>query len=70
LGGDTLPETGGPREFRGQVGWGLGASTWRQGRVGKKCEMWSSQSDGRWGGAENGIWSIKNELQIKLNLKK
>ena len=23
-------ETGGPREFRDQVGWGVGTSTWRQ----------------------------------------
>jgi hypothetical protein len=37
-------ETGGPREFRGQVG----ASTWRWGGVGwggvgRRCGMWSSQ---------------------------
>jgi hypothetical protein len=24
------------------------------------------QSEGGWGGAGNGIWSVKNELQIKL----
>jgi hypothetical protein len=31
--------------------------------------MWNSWSvDGE--GAGNGIWSAKNELQIKLNLKK
>jgi hypothetical protein len=28
------------------------------------------QSEGGWGGAGNGIWNVKNELQIKLNLKK
>jgi hypothetical protein len=28
------------------------------------------QLEGGWGGAENEIWSVKNELQIKLNLKK
>jgi hypothetical protein len=34
-------------------------------------EVWDAeQSEGRWGGAENGIWSVKNELQIKLNKKK
>jgi hypothetical protein len=28
------------------------------------------QSEGGWGGAGNGIWTVKNELQINLNLKK
>jgi hypothetical protein len=28
-------------------------------------ELW-----GGWGGTGNGIWSIKNELKIKLNLRK
>ena len=28
------------------------------------------QSEVGWGGAWNGIWSVKNELLIKLNLKK
>ena len=33
--------------------------------------MWDvEQSGGGWGGTGNGIWSIKNELQIKLNFKK
>jgi hypothetical protein len=36
------PETGGPREFRGQVGLGVGTSTWRQG-VGRRYGMWISQ---------------------------
>jgi hypothetical protein len=31
-------------------------------------EVWDvKQSEGRWVGAGNGIWSVKNELQIKLN---
>jgi hypothetical protein len=34
-------------------------------------EVWDvEQSDGGWGRAGNGIWSIKNELQTKLNFKK
>ena len=34
-------------------------------------EVWDvEQSEGGWGGVGNGIWSVKNELQIKLNLKK
>jgi hypothetical protein len=37
--------------------------------VGRRYGMWSSL-EGGWGGAENGIWSVKNELQIKLNLNK
>jgi hypothetical protein len=45
-------ETGGPREFRVQVGWGMGASTWRQG-VGSKYEMWSSWRMG--GGIKYGV---------------
>jgi hypothetical protein len=39
----------GPREFRGEVGLGMGASTWRQG-VGRRCGMWSSwKVDWKWG---------------------
>jgi hypothetical protein len=31
-------------------------------------EVWDvEQSEGGWGGPENGIWRVKNELQIKLN---
>ena len=64
--GDDAPnpqETGGPREFRGQMGCGGGM--WRQG---SREEVWDvDQLAGRWRGAENGIWSVKNELQIKLN---
>jgi hypothetical protein len=34
-------------------------------------EVWDvEQSEGGWGGVVNGIWRLKNELQIKLNLKK
>jgi hypothetical protein len=40
-------ETGGPREFKGQVGWGVGISMWRQ--VGGE-EVWDvEESEGRWG---------------------
>jgi hypothetical protein len=44
--------------------YGLGASTWRWGGVGRKCVMWS-----RWrvdGGTGNGIWSVKNKLKMKI----
>jgi hypothetical protein len=41
---------------------------WRQGRVGRRCETWSGQRV--YGGAGNGIWSVNNELKIKLNKKK
>jgi hypothetical protein len=31
-------------------------------------EVWDvEQLEGGWGEAGNGIWSVKNELQIKLN---
>jgi hypothetical protein len=42
----TLKETGGPREFRGQVGWGVGGTfMWKQGG---EEEVWDvEQSEGR-----------------------
>jgi hypothetical protein len=34
-------------------------------------ELWGlQQSEGGWGGAGDGIWSVKNELKIKLKNKK
>jgi hypothetical protein len=34
-------------------------------------EVWDvEQSEDGWGGAGNRKWSVKNELQIKLNLEK
>jgi hypothetical protein len=34
-------------------------------------EVWDMEElEGGRGGAENGIWSVKSELQIKVNLKK
>jgi hypothetical protein len=31
-------------------------------------EVWDmEQAKGEWGEARNGIWSVKNELQIKLD---
>ena len=31
-------------------------------------EVWDvEQSEGGWGGAGNGIWSVKNKLKIKEN---
>jgi hypothetical protein len=48
----------GPREFRDQVGWGVGTSMWRQ--VGGE-EVWDvEQSEGGLeGGIRNNIWNIK-----------
>jgi hypothetical protein len=42
-------ETGGPREFRSQVGWGMETSSWRQG-----CgeELWDVEQSQ--GGQERG----------------
>jgi hypothetical protein len=53
-------EAGGTREFRGQVGWGFGASTWRWVGVGRRCVMGSSWSvDGGEGwGMEYGVWKM------------
>jgi hypothetical protein len=42
-------ETGGPREFRGQVGW-KGTSTWRRG--------WGDRGDGMGVGVEE-IWDVE-----------
>jgi hypothetical protein len=40
------------------------------GWLGRK-EVWDmEQSEGGWGGVGNEIWSLKDELQIKLNFKK
>jgi hypothetical protein len=50
-------ETGDPRALRSQVGCVVGPTMWRQGGVGRRCEMWSSRSLD--GGARNGIWSVK-----------
>jgi hypothetical protein len=49
-------ETGGLREFRGQVGWGWGdIHVETGGRVGRRCGMSSSRKvDGG-----NKIWNIK-----------
>lgn len=34
-------------------------------------EVWNvERSEGGWGTVRNGIWNVKSELQIKLNLKK
>jgi hypothetical protein len=52
-------ETGGPREFRGQVGLGWGGE--------EVCVGHKQSNGGR--GVGNGIWSVKNELKIKLKLK-
>jgi hypothetical protein len=42
--------TGGPREVRGQVGWGVRISTWRQGHG---EEVWDVEQSGE-GGSEAG----------------
>jgi hypothetical protein len=48
-----LQETGGPREFKSQVGLSVGASMWRQG-VEQRCGMWSPWNvDGVEGGERN-----------------
>jgi hypothetical protein len=51
-------ETGGPREFRGQVGWGHGGIHVETGWGGE--EVWDVEpSEGGGEGAGNGIWSVK-----------
>jgi hypothetical protein len=50
-------ETGGSREFGGQVGWAVGTSTWR--KVGIE-EVWDlEQSEGGSGDGVNKICSVK-----------
>jgi hypothetical protein len=59
-------EMGGPREFRGQVGWGGGGDIHVEMGWGG-VEVWDvEQSEGGLGGVGNGIWSTKNELQRKI----
>ena len=50
-----IQATGGPREFRGQVGLEVGAPIWRQGEVGRRYGMWNGQ---RVDGEGNKIWSV------------
>jgi hypothetical protein len=42
-------------EFREKVGWGMEASTWRWGGVGRRCGMWSSQRVDGGQGIEYGV---------------
>jgi hypothetical protein len=51
-------EAGGPREFRGQVGWGWG-HPYGDRRVGRKYGMWNSPSVDGVGWGRNKIWSVK-----------
>ena len=50
--------TGGPRVFRGLVGWGVGTSSWRQGGEKEVCDV--EQSEGEAGGG-NKIWTVKKK---------
>jgi hypothetical protein len=50
------------------VGWG-GLGHLLEERVGWGGGMGCGADRGWMGGSGNGIWSAKNELQIKLNLK-
>jgi hypothetical protein len=63
----NLQETGVPREFRGQVGWGLGVFKWRWGQVGRRCGMWSSQ---RVDGAGVGEWDMEYKVPSWKNKMK
>jgi hypothetical protein len=55
-----------PREFRGHMGWRVGASMWRQGV--EEEEVWGvEQLDWGWGKIQEWNMECKNELQIKLN---
>ena len=52
------------------VRWGQnGASMWRRGGVERRYGMWSSWRVDGGGGGRNGIWTVKNELQIKIKFK-
>ena len=43
------------------MGGGIQVEMWWGGEKVRNVE----QSEGGWGGVGNGIWSVKNELQIK-----
>jgi hypothetical protein len=55
-------ETPGSLEIRWGVGGGIHVET---GWFGE--EVWDVMGRGEWGGVVNGIWTVKNELPIKLN---
>ena len=57
--GNDVPnpqETGGPREFRCLMGWGLGTSTWK---LGYGEEVWNVEHSEGGSGGGNKIWSVK-----------
>jgi hypothetical protein len=65
-----IQQIGGPTEFRGQVGWGLGTSTWRWGEVGRRCEMWSSWGwMGRGREWKYGVGKLTNKVKFKKNIQ-
>ena len=54
-------EAPGSLEVRWGGGWGIHVETGSRGE-----ERWDvEQLEGGWGGAGNGIWSVKNKLKIK-----
>jgi hypothetical protein len=59
-------EAPGVLEVKWDSGWGIHMEIeWGEE------EVWDvEQLEGGWGGGENGIWSVKSELQIKLNEKR
>ena len=57
-------ETGGPREFRGQVGWGWGWGHPRGDRVGWKGGI-GCGTVGGWMGVREWNVECKNKLKIK-----
>ena len=59
----NLQETGDPREFRGQVGWGVRTSTWREG-CGEYVWDAKQRSEGGWGWG-NKIWREKINFKNK-----
>jgi hypothetical protein len=61
----TLKRLEAPGNIEVRWGLGVGAFTWRWNGVDRSCVMWNSlRMDG---GMGNEIWSVKFELQIKLN---
>jgi hypothetical protein len=52
----TLKRLQASLKFRGQVGWGVGTSMWRQG-LWRRYGMWNSQRVDK-GGVGNKIWGV------------
>jgi hypothetical protein len=60
----TLKRLEAPGSLEVRWGGGVGATTWRWGRVERRCGMWSS-----WRVGVGREWNMKCKIQIKNKIK-